>query len=51
MITTQYKCDFSINNRRITQIVYANNAVDAKRIIETQYRGCRIQWWNTQRMK
>lgn len=51
MISTQYKCDFSVNNRRMTQIVYASNEMDAKRMIEMQYRGCKIQWWNTQRMK
>ena len=51
MISTQYRCDFSINNHRMTQIVYANNEMDAKRMIEMQYRGCKIQWWNTRRVK
>ena len=51
MISTQYRCDFSINNHRMTQIVCANNEMDAKRMIEMQYRGCKIQWWNTRRVK
>ena len=51
MNSTQYKCDFSVNNRHMTQIVYANNEMDAKRMIEMQYRGCKIQWWNTRRVK
>ena len=31
---TQYRCDFSIDGRRVTQIVAANNEMEAKRIIE-----------------
>ena len=50
-MTSQYRCDFSIDGRRVTQIVAANNEMEAKRIIESQYRGCRIQWWNRQRLR
>lgn len=49
-MTAQYKCVFSANNRRITQIVTANNAMEAKKIIELQYRGLRLIWWECRKL-
>ena len=43
-MTAQFKCVFSANNQRITQIVTANSAMEAKKIIELQYRGLRRMW-------
>ena len=34
-MTAQFKCVFSANNQRITQIVTANSAMEAKKIIES----------------
>ena len=49
-MTAQYKCVFSVNNRRITQIVTANNTIEAKKIIELQYRGLRLIWWECRKI-
>ena len=49
-MTAQFKCVFSANNQRITQIVTANSAMEAKRIIELQYRGLRLIWWECRKL-
>ena len=49
-MTAQFKCVFSANNQRITQIVTANSAMEAKKIIELQYRGLRLIWWECRKL-
>ena len=49
-MTDQFKCVFSANNQRITQIVTANSAMEAKKIIELQYRGLRLIWWECRKL-
>ena len=49
-MTDQFKCVFSANNQRITQIVTANSAMEAKKIIELQYRGLRMIWWECRKI-
>ena len=51
MISTQYKCSFTVNGKHMTQVVYANNEVEAQKIIKVQYPGCRIQWYSGQRVR
>ena len=49
-MTAQFKGVFSANNQRITQIVTANSAMEAKKIIELQYRGLRLIWWECRKL-
>ena len=49
-MTAQFKCVFPANNQRITQIVTANSAMEAKKIIELQYRGLRLIWWECRKL-
>ena len=49
-MTNSFKCVFSANNQRITQIVTANSAMEAKKIIELQYRSFRLIWWECRRL-
>ena len=46
----QYKCVFSVNGQRITQMVMANSTMEAKKIVELQYRGLRLTWWDCRKM-
>ena len=50
MAMHQYLCSFSIDGKRTEQIVSANGMLEAKKIIEAQYKGCRITWWNVKRV-
>ena len=42
----KWKCVFSVDTRRTEQIVSAPTRIDARMIIEAQYRGCKITWWS-----
>ena len=42
----KWKCVFSVDTRRTEQIVSATTRIDARKIIESQYRGCKITWWS-----
>ena len=46
----QYKCVFSVNGQRITQMVMANSTMEAKKIVELQYRGLRLTRWDCRKM-
>lgn len=41
----QFKCKFSVDNHMTTQIVSANTSIDARKIIELQYSGKKIVWY------
>ena len=49
-MVVQYKCTFSVNVQRITQMVMANSTMEAKKIVELQYRGLRLTWWDCRKM-
>ena len=42
----KWKCVFSVDTRRTEQIVLAPTRIDARKINEAQYRGCKITWWS-----
>ena len=44
MPMSRYKCVFYVNGRRTEQIVAANNSIDARKLIEAQYSGCKVQF-------
>jgi hypothetical protein len=46
----QFKCVFSVDGRRTEEIVSAKMTMEAKAIIESKYRGCKITWWSCSRI-
>lgn len=46
----QWKCVFSVNGTRTETIVSASNSFDARKIVESQYTNCKIQWVNVTRI-
>ena len=41
----QFKCKFSVDNHMTTQIVTANSQFDARKLVEAQYSGKKIVWY------
>lgn len=41
----KYQVDFSVNGMRSSQIVSADTAMAARRIVEMQYTNCRLVFW------
>ena len=44
----QFKCVFSVDGRRTEEIVSVT--MEAKAIIESKYRGCKITWCSCSRI-
>lgn len=42
----KWKYVFSVDARRTEQIVSAATRINVRKIIEAQYRGCKITWWS-----
>ena len=42
----RYKCVFMVNGTRTEQIVNANTAFEARKLVEAQYGGAKIVWVN-----
>ena len=42
MAMPMYKCVFLVNGRRTEQVVAANNPIDARKLVESQYSGCKV---------
>lgn len=51
MILTQYKCEFTVNGTRTSQIVSTRSAAEAKQLIERQYNGYKIVWWRWEKLR
>ena len=51
MAMSQWKCIFSVNGKRTETVVAAYTSIDAKKIVEAQYSGCKITWWSCKKAR
>ena len=41
-----WEVKFTVNGKMTVQVVNANSSIDARKLIEAQYRGCKITFYS-----